>query len=208
MWMQITAGRGPVECQWVVGRLLGVLVEEAGPAGVRLALLEAVPGEAPDTLRSALLSVEGDGAAAFIDGLAGTIQWVGRSPLRPHHRRRNFFVGVEGLRPPERLPFSERDLRIDTLRSSGPGGQHVNKTESCVRVLHLPTGLMAIAREERSQQQNRRLALARLAGLLADREQQAEAGERRRRWEEHNTLERGNAVRVYEGERFLRRAGP
>ena len=86
------------------------------------------------------------------------------------------------------------------MRSSGPGGQHVNKTESAVRVTHISTGLSAIGREERSQYLNRKLALARLNRLL---EQKAAAGaqkERREKWDVHNRVERGNPVRVFKGD--------
>jgi peptide chain release factor len=83
------------------------------------------------------------------------------------------------------------------MRASGPGGQHVNRTESAVRVTHLPTGLQASASEERSQHRNRKLALARLGAKLEGLkdQQQGEAG--RRRWRAHHALERGNPAHVF-----------
>jgi peptide chain release factor len=114
-------------------------------------------------------------------------------------------VGVEVYTPPERPQWSERDLRIDVMRSSGPGGQHVNKTSSAVRVTHLPTGVSIVAREERSQHQNRRLALARLARLLDDQHADVEGQAKQQRWEQHGDLERGNPVRVYQGPDFRAR---
>jgi len=91
------------------------------------------------------------------------------------------------------------------MRTSSPGGQHVNRTESAVRITHVPTGTVALAREERSQHRNRSLALARLAATLDGRERKAGRAAERERWSRHDALERGNPIRVYVGERFTRR---
>jgi len=90
-------------------------------------------------------------------------------------------------------------VRFEPTKASGPGGQHVNKTESAVRATHLPTGLSCVAREERCQHRNKELALVRLAQTIAGRGAQAEADARRDAWTRHDALERGNAVRVYTG---------
>lgn len=103
--------------------------------------------------------------------------------------------------------FSAQDIRIETLKASGPGGQHVNTTESAVRAVHIPTGLTAMARDERSQNANRKRALERLAILIARHEQRLFAKAQKLRWDAHNELVRGNPVKVYEGNdfRFVRK---
>jgi peptide chain release factor len=207
VWLQISSGEGPAECCWVVARLREVLSAEAAAAGLEAHVLEAVAGDQPGTCRAVLLALSGPGEEAFAEPWLGTIQWVGRSPYRPNHRRKNWFVGVERFAPPEAPAWSPDELRVEVMRSPGPGGQHVNKTESAVRVTHLPTGLSAIAREERSQHKNRNLALARLARLFEERRAEAEGDVRRRRRQQHHALERGNAVRVYEGPDFRLRRG-
>lgn len=103
---------------------------------------------------------------------------------------------------PQSADFSEKDVHIETMKGSGPGGQHVNTTESAVRAAHLPTGIVAIARDERSQTANRKRALERLAILLARHEQRLLAKAQKQRWDAHNELVRGNPVRVYEGTAF------
>jgi peptide chain release factor len=188
----------------VVAQLLPILCGQAQQAGLVAELIDAVPGQEPDTLRSAMVALAGADAAllALADSWVGSVQWVGKSPFRPHHKRQNWFVGVERFAVPQVPQWSERELEFHTLRASGPGGQHVNKTESAVRVVHKPTGLAVVAREERSQQQNKKLALARLAALLAEKGQQAQAAATQERWDQHNSLTRGNPVRTYAGRPF------
>jgi len=204
-WLQITAGQGPDECAWVVGRVLDQLRREAQDAGCEIRLLEAIPGGKPQTLKSALVALEGDQVEHLIEGWQGTIQWVGTSSFRPHHKRRNWFVGARAFRPAEKTAWDPSDVRIECMRSSGPGGQHTNKTESAVRVTHVPTGISVIAQEERSQHLNRKLALSRLADSLNRADQRAGQQQQKERWISHITLERGNPVRVYQGPKFQRR---
>jgi len=202
-WVQITSGRGPAECEWVVARVLARLSDEAAEVGLETRVLEAVPGDEPDTCKSVLLAIEGEGGGTFLARWRGTVRWIGSSPFRPRHKRKNWFVGIDVFDPPPPSPaFSEKDLRFETMRASGPGGQHVNTTDSAVRVTHVPTGMIAMAREERSQHMNRRLAIARLAALLEARDAQDRHDHDQARWSRHDRLERGNAVRVFEGPRF------
>ena len=206
-YLQITSGRGPEECCWVVARLVDILTREAIETGIKVRTLEEIPSEMPETLKSALLALEGEKSELeyFVAGWTGTIQWIGRSPFRPHHQRKNWFVGVECLAAPEQIERVERtqkDLEWQTIRGSGPGGQHRNKTETAVRVVHRPTGLSAIAQEERSQALNRKLALARLAQRLQQRQAEIENASRQQRWDLHNNLERGNPTRIYIGQKF------
>jgi peptide chain release factor len=126
---------------------------------------------------------------------------VWRSGYRPHHKRKNWFVSVSPYREPEPgEAFSLADVRFETAKAGGPGGQYVNKTETAVRAVHVLTGKSAVARGERSQLLNKRLALARLAALFdeeqADKDRQSRSALRHSHWE----LERGNPVRVYDGE--------
>lgn len=202
-WVLITAGRGPGECQIAVRGVAAAFADEARAAGLEAELLEAEA--APHGLMSALFSVRGEGAEAFARSWQGTVRWTCPSPLRKGWGRKNWFVGVFALAPPPpALAPHEGDLRFEACRASGPGGQHVNTTNSAVRVTHLPTGLVATAQEERSQHRNRALALARLTAALAARDQGAAAAAERDRWGRHDRLERGREVRAYEGERFRR----
>jgi peptide chain release factor len=159
-----------------------------------------MPGSTP----SVLLRISGPDAAAFAAARIGTIRWVGASPFRPLHKRRNWFVGVAPAPTAEDLPeLRDEDIRYQTMRASGPGGQHVNKTDSAVRATHLPTGLTAFSQEQRSQLANRKVARLKLAMLFDAQRQDGAAATKRGMWSQNHDLERGNAVRTYRGERFL-----
>ncbi len=204
-WLQISSGRGPAECCWVVSQLSAFVMREAEKVGLRAHIVEATPGDMPRTLKSALIAIEGkNGIDAFVFDWQGVVQWVGKSIFRPHHKRRNWFVNVKAFEPVEQVLWQARDIRVDRMRSSGPGGQHVNKTESAIRVTHLPTGLSAISQSERSQHLNKKLAMARLHELIRLREDETQERMDRQRWNQHNGVERGNAVHVFRGTKFKR----
>lgn len=201
--LHITAGQGPAECEWVVGKLALAFCKEAAKASVTCEPVEPLSG----ACASVLLRIAGEGADAFVDARTGTVRWIGTSTFRPTHKRKNWFVGVSRLSEDGDLPdLHDRDINYQTMRSSGPGGQHVNKTESAVRATHVPTRLTVTSQEQRSQQANRKVARLKLALLLQEKRRQKLAEGKSALWEEHHALERGNAVRTYEGPDFrLRR---
>jgi peptide chain release factor len=186
----------------VVARLAETIIADARNNGLNAEVIEEESGSEKGTLLSALIHLDGEGAKDFAAGYDGTIQWIGYSTFRPCHKRKNWFVGIQRVALPESMNFYDKDVRIETLKASGPGGQHVNTTESAVRAVHIPTGISTISRDERSQTANRKRALVRLAILLARQEQREQARAEKRRWDAHNELVRGNPVRVYEGKEF------
>jgi peptide chain release factor len=204
-WILLSSGRGPGECQIAVAGLVKVLMAEAKAKSITAALIEVEEG--PHGPLSALLSVEGPKAVTFAQSWSGTIRWTCSSPLRKKWPRKNWFVAGSILAEPEAMTdFLTKDLRFEAFRASGPGGQHVNKTESAVRVTHIPTGLTATAQEERSQHRNKALAIAKLAVMFQDSHRQNIAEASRQKWSKHDELERGNAVRIYEGPDFKQKA--
>ena len=202
-WLQITSGRGPEECCWVVARVAEKILSEAAQNGLKAEVLETTPGPYPKTFRSALFAIEGEsGVNRFFKTWAGTVQWIGTSMFRPNHKRKNWFVGVELISPPAQNFWKKEDIKMERMKASGPGGQHVNKTESAVRLTHIPTGLSVIAKDERSQHLNQKLAYARLFQLMESHDKALQKKQEQENWQQHNTLERGNAVRVFKGKAF------
>ena len=147
-----TSGRGPQECRIALAKALAVFAREAETAGLELDL---ATGRDPDGLgpASAIARIGGDGAAAFAATWVGSILWVARSPVRPHHKRKRWFVGILQLEAPPpgasagATGIDARQVRFEPLRAGGPGGQHQNKTESAVRAVHVPTGLAVVVRD-------------------------------------------------------------
>ena len=112
---------------------------------------------------SVVLDIVGDELEKFLKPWLGTVQWIGQSPFRKFHKRKNWFVGMVEIARSTVPIWNEMEVVFETFRSNGAGGQHVNKVESAVRALHMPTGISVVARDSRSQHQNKKLALERLA---------------------------------------------
>ena len=199
----LTSGRGPAECRIAVANAIAALTAEATALGLDVDCIERAytDGQRP---ASAIVVLHGDGAVDFARAWTGSIQWVAKSPLRPHHKRKNWFIGIVPLAAPPSAPaaLAAQDVRFEAFRRGGPGGQHQNKTESAVRAVHIPSGLAVVAREERSQHRNKALALARLSALLKLQGELAAVTARHDAYAAHDRLERGAPVKRFKGCNF------
>jgi len=201
IWLSISAGSGPEECAHAAANTIQAMLEELQQRtdlDISISIIENEAARKKGNIRSALLSLKGKDAKVFSDSWTGIIQWIFWSPYRSFHKRKNWFVQVRPyIEPLEGELFSPKDVRFETAKAGGPGGQHVNKTETAVRAVHIPTGKSALARGERSQLLNKELALAKLASIIHEegtkRKKESRSNLRHSHWE----LERGNPVRVY-----------
>ena len=196
VYMQITSGRGPAECCRVVALVLEKILKQAVAKGVKTEIVERETGPLNRTLLSAVISLQGGDYHALIEGWEGSVQWIAESPYRIYHKRKNWFVGVQTFTLSESQEATEAEIRYETLRASGPGGQHVNKTESAVRAVHIPTGMSVVASDQRSQWQNKKLATERLLLKLASWSIEQAMIQAQANWSNHNCLQRGNPVKV------------
>ncbi|MCW3103454.1 MAG: prfB 2 [Bacteroidetes bacterium] len=195
--LQLTSGKGPEECERVVAKMLEKILKQARTEGLDASVVEQVKGNIAGTLLSALVLIKGKELSSFCSDWEGSIQWVAQSPYRKFHRRKNWFAGVIIHDITAQMQWNEREVAFQTMRASGPGGQHVNKTESAVRATHVPSGISVTASSERSQMMNKKEAVERLKGKLLSWQVEQANAKVQGQWMEHNTLLRGNPVKVF-----------
>ncbi|AHG19434.1 peptide chain release factor-like protein [Chania multitudinisentens RB-25] len=198
--LQISAAHGPDECCLAVSLALRQFHKEAQAMQVELHELERESGRQTGTLRSVLLILNGESAESLAERWCGTLQWICESPWRKGRTRKNWFIGVARFSPVA-MP-KESEIRFETLKSSGPGGQHVNKTESAIRATHLASGISVKVQTERSQHANKRLACLLIAHRLEQLEQQQLDAQRAQRRMFHHQIVRGAPARVFKGDDF------
>jgi peptide chain release factor 2 len=177
--LEIHAGTGGTDAQDWAEMLLRMYERWLSNRGFAVELLEASPGEEAG-LKSTTLAVHGENAYGVVKAERGVHRLVRLSPFDASHRRHTAFaqVVVAPLLPDDvEVELDESELRIDTYRSSGAGGQHVNKTDSAVRITHIPTGIVVQCQNERSQTSNKRTALRILRSRLAELEEEKREAE-------------------------------
>jgi peptide chain release factor 2 len=197
--VSVHAGAGGTESQDWAEMLLRMYLRWAERSRFRTEILEATEGEEAG-LKSVSFSVDGRWAYGRLRSERGVHRLVRISPYDSQKRRHTSFALVEVM--PEvaedaAVEIDEKDLRVDTYRSSGAGGQHVNKTDSAVRITHLPTGIVVAVQSERSQHQNRDRAMSVLRAKLVERQEQEREAERARLRGEHVEAGWGNQIRSY-----------
>ncbi len=198
-YLAIHAGAGGTEsCDWA-SMLLRMYSRYIESQGWDMRIVDAVEGEEAG-YRSVTLHVEGPYAYGYLSAERGVHRLVRISPFDAAGRRHTSFASVDVLPELEdvgEVEIREEDVRVDTFRAGGAGGQHVNKTSSAVRITHEPTGIVVQCQNERSQYQNRRIAMQMLAARLRRLEEQKRDAELARMYGQKGEIAWGNQIRSY-----------
>ena len=196
-YIQITAGRGPVEC----ARAVTLVAREIVKAIPSLQLAECEPHNQVEGCYMSMTFVPDEPISeTVVKEWQGTVVWRSTAnPYRPVHKRSNWFVGVNFLDEVELPEIAESDIVYETCRSGGKGGQNVNKVETTVRAIHIPSGIAVKCSDERSQSQNKARARERLLLKLRRLNDNVLAVTKSAQWSNHDSLERGNPIKKFTG---------
>jgi len=197
-YLSLNAGAGGTDAQDWTEMLLRMYVNWLEKKGYRFRVLEVSPGEVAG-IKSATLEIHGPYAYGYLKGEQGVHRLVRISPFDANRRRHTSFAAVSVIpiiEDPE-IEIREEDLKIDTYRASGAGGQYVNKTDSAVRITHIPTGIVVACQKERSQHQNKEIALRLLKARLYELKRREKERELQKLRGDQKSIEWGSQIRSY-----------
>ena len=197
VYIQITSG---IECCRVVTLVADKIIKDWKGK------LSIVDYEPHNTERGCYLSITLCGDLSNEEKTELESKWKGsvlyiatKNPYRPNHKRKNWFVGVNTFTEVDTIQIDDKDIRYETSRSGGACGQNVNKVETAVRAVHIPSGLSVRCDDERNQLQNKNRAKERLMLKLSAINDEKKAEQDRRIWMNHNMLDRGNPIQTFKG---------
>ncbi len=197
--LTIHAGAGGTEAQDWVGILMRMYLRWAEAHGFATDILDYLPGDEAGT-KSVTILIKGKNAYGYMRSEVGIHRLVRISPFDSSGRRHTSFASVMVL--PElddsiEIDINEKDLRIDTYRASGAGGQHVNKTDSAIRITHLPTNIVVQCQNERSQHRNKDMAMKMLMARLYEKQQEEQAQAQENLHGDKKEIAWGSQIRSY-----------
>lgn len=197
--LSIHAGTGGTDAQDFAYMLLRMYVKWAEKKGYKVKIVDTLPGEEAG-IKNAVLLIEGKGAYGYLKGEKGIHRLIRISPFNANSKRHTSFVSITVIPEIEEeieVEIKPEDLKIETMRASGHGGQHVNKTETAVRITHIPTGITVTCQNERSQYLNKMTALKILKSKLYQLEKQKIEQKKENLIGEKKEISWGNQIRTY-----------
>jgi len=198
--LTIRSGAGGADSQDWTEMLMKMYIYWAEKQGFEVEVMDQSEGGVEGGLREAVISIKGPWAFGYLSAEGGIHRLVRKSPFDQNHRRHTSFASVFPLPDIDdsiQVELNEEDVRVDTFRSSGAGGQHVNKTSSAVRLTHIPTGIAVTCQNQRSQHRNREVAWRVLRARLYELEERKQQAERAELEKTKKDVSWGNQIRSY-----------
>ena len=196
-----TAGRGPIECQLAVHGIQNRFKQHLKANNIPFEIIIQKKGDHKKSMETIVFKVM-TSEKKWITPWLGTIQWICKSPVRKFHKRKNWFIKCQEIILPKPIATDQTDVLIQPYRASGPGGQHRNKVETAIRIIHRSSGIIVTASDGKSQAQNKKKALKKLADQLKQANDKIKKDYNLDQWTTQIEIERGNPVKTFKGEKF------
>ncbi|MDM1396179.1 peptide chain release factor H [Myroides odoratimimus] len=199
--IQITSGRGPQECDFAVKKIAQLFIDDAVKSNIKVDPIQDNTDAHGASVFIQIVEASKE-VDTFLRTWLGTVQWICESPFRPKHKRKNWYIGIFESTKSSNNIILDTDIQYQAVRSSGAGGQNVNKVSSAVRATHTPTGITVLAMDSRSQHQNKKLATERLFEKFQKMALNEIKLEEKSTWLNQTKIERGNPTRTFIGIKF------
>ena len=202
MFLHVSSGRGPVECERAVKLFSDAIIKELSALSFAVDISRREKGSACGCYKSVTISLVD--VNKLPQDIQGSVLWICKSDYRKGVKRKNWYIQVKLCQDFQAIEHCSENIVITTMRSPGAGGQNVNKVETGVRAVYQQLGISVSATKEPSQSLNKKLALKLVEEKIRDKNQFMHEEYQSDLWSNHNALERGNPVRIYEGKAFKR----
>ena len=201
IYILFTAGTGPVECSIAVKGIQAKFKKYLEANKIKYRIVNQELGSVVNSILSVVFEISSS-EIKWLEPWIGTLQWISKSPIRRFHKRKNWFIKCEIINLPKKQVLDMKDVQLQTYRASGPGGQHRNKVETAVRLIHKKTGLIVTSSDGRSQSQNKKKAIQKLEALVRDHNNELLKGFNSEKWVSQLSITRGSPSKTFEGRKF------
>ena len=201
-YILFTAGRGPVECGLAVQGIQNRFKKYLNTKDIVFEIISQKKGSLNNSMDTILFKVHITDDT-ILNPWIGTLQWICKSPIRKFHKRKNWYIKSQVINPPEQTDVNINDVAVQTYRASGPGGQHRNKVETAIRIIHKSTNIIVTASDGKSQAQNKKKAWQKLEAKLKAQRNNTLQDFNLEQWTSQIEIERGNSVKTFTGLKFV-----